>query len=252
MVLKRLLKDEAGVALGLAIIMIVLIGMMGAGLLTFVMADLNAVVEVNQGQKALETADAGVQAARRQLLSDATANATTNVYDNNTGNGNSPWSAVSGGKNLTFNGNTVNVRILSLLPSDTSAELSDPNYAPKLVTAPATDYPEPVDYFKIIAEATAEDARRKIEAIYVTEDMGVPKSYYTPGNIEVKGTACIDSVSLFTLSNITLPNNNGGNCKDAAGNSIGPITGKDNAYRYWNNPPLILSPDLPTMQGSGQ
>ena len=58
-------------ALGLAVIMIVLIGVMGAGLLTFVRSDLEAVVEVNQGQRALSLADAGVQAARRQLRSDA-------------------------------------------------------------------------------------------------------------------------------------------------------------------------------------
>jgi hypothetical protein len=44
---------------------------MGAGLLTFVRSDLEAVVEVNQGQRALSLADVGVQAARRQLRSDA-------------------------------------------------------------------------------------------------------------------------------------------------------------------------------------
>jgi hypothetical protein len=45
-----------------------LIGVMGAGLLTLVRSDLEAVVEVNQGQRALGLADAGVQAARRQWL----------------------------------------------------------------------------------------------------------------------------------------------------------------------------------------
>ena len=68
--LGRLAKDESGVALGLAVIMIVLIGVMGAGLLTFVRYDLMAVVEVNQGQRALEIADAGIQTARMQQLSD--------------------------------------------------------------------------------------------------------------------------------------------------------------------------------------
>ncbi len=93
--LHKLLKEESGAALGLAVIMIVLIGVMGAGLLTFVMTDLNAVVEVNQGQKALETAEAGVQAARWELLTDATADATTNGYDGNNSNGNSSWSALT-------------------------------------------------------------------------------------------------------------------------------------------------------------
>ncbi len=66
-----MLKDESGVALGLAVIMVVLIGVMGAGLLTLVQSDLEAVVEVNQGQRALSLADAGVQAARSHLLSDS-------------------------------------------------------------------------------------------------------------------------------------------------------------------------------------
>ncbi len=241
--IQRLARDESGIAMGLTVIMIVLIGVMGAGLLVFVRNDLEAVVEVNQGQRALEAADASIQAARRQLLSDATANATTNVYDNNTGNGNSPWSAASGGKNLTFDTNTVNVRIQYLLPSNDPSKLDDADQAPELTPLKADrsrepDYPEPVDYFKITVEATATDARRKVEAIYQTKDNGVPKGYYTPGNIEVKGTACIDSVSIFTLGNITIPNDNGGNCKDVAGNPIGPIKGKDNAYRYWNNPPF--------------
>ena len=248
---RRLVRDESGVALGLAVIMIVLIGVMGAGLLTFVSNDLNAVVEVNQGQKALEAADAGVQAARRQLLSDATANATMNIYDSSTSNGDSSWSPVprgvdfpNGGRKLTFNDNTVNVKIQYLPPPDASNPPTDPNRAPE--PDPEGDgYPEPKDYFKITSEGTTGEARRKIEAIYVTEDMGVPKGYYTPGNIEIKGSACVDSVSLFTgfasngqPGNITIPNSNGGNCKDAAGNSIGPIKGKDNAYRYWNNPPF--------------
>ncbi|CAN5888355.1 hypothetical protein BH23ACT11_BH23ACT11_16060 [soil metagenome] len=69
--LERFLKDESGIALGLAVIMIVLIGVMGAGLLVFVRNDLMAVVEVNRGQKAFEIADAGVEAARRRLLADS-------------------------------------------------------------------------------------------------------------------------------------------------------------------------------------
>lgn len=243
--IQRLVRDESGIAMGLAVVMIVLIGVMGAGLLVFVRNDLEAVVEVNQGQRALEAADAGVQAARRQLLSDATADATTNIYDNNTGNGNSPWSAVSGGKNLPFNGNTVNVRIQYLLPSDTSAELSDPNYAPKLVTAPATDYPEPEDYFKITAEATAGNARRKIEAVYRTKDEGVPKGYYTPGKITINGSACVDSISLFSSDADSGGTpavkfaGGGTGCGDVDGDGDNDnIKGPDIAYGDWNEPPF--------------
>lgn len=233
--IQRFVRDESGMALGIAIFVMVIVGVMGAGLLVFVRNDLEAVVEVNQGQRALEAADAGVQAARRQLLSDATANATANIYDNNGANGDSPWSPVpragapNGGRNLTFDTNAVNVRIQYLLPSDTSGELQDPDHAPELVTAPATDYPEPVDYFKITAEATAGNARRKVEAIYQTEDNGVPKGYYTPGDIDIKGTATITGVSIFSLGNVTI-------------NSNSTITGEDAAYGDWNKPPFNTTP----------
>lgn len=85
--IQRLLKDESGMALGLAIIMIVLIGVMGAGLLVFVRNDLEAVVEVNRGQVAFDRADAGVQAAKRQLLLNA---ASTHYNGVNNPSGNPP------------------------------------------------------------------------------------------------------------------------------------------------------------------
>ena len=68
---RRLIKDESGATMGLAVIMIGLIGVMGAGLLTFVATDLTAVAEASQGQKAFEMADAGVEAAKNQLKLDA-------------------------------------------------------------------------------------------------------------------------------------------------------------------------------------
>ena len=57
---RRFVEDESGMTLALAMIMIVLIGVMGAGLLTFVNRDLNTVVEENRGQRAFEMADAGI------------------------------------------------------------------------------------------------------------------------------------------------------------------------------------------------
>jgi Tfp pilus assembly protein PilX len=229
----KFLKDESGMALGLAVIMVVLIGVMGAGLLVFVRNDLEAVVEVNQGQRAFETAEAGLQAASRQILS----NATETIYDSDT-TGNSDWAYVGGpggpGKDLTFNGNTVNVKIQYLLPSTTSSQIADANYAPELVTE-GTDYPEPKDYFKVIAEGKAGDARRKIEGIFLTADIGVPKAYYTPGNVTISGTACIDSVSVFALGNVTF--NGTGGCTLADG-SKSHMKGTDLAYGNWYSPPF--------------
>ncbi len=66
----RLARDERGVALGLAVIMVALIGVMAAGLLTFVAADLDALVEVNRGQQAFELAEAGIEVAKAHLADD--------------------------------------------------------------------------------------------------------------------------------------------------------------------------------------
>ncbi len=70
---RRFVSDESGMTLALAVIMIALISVMGAGLLTFVATDLNTVIEENRGQRAFEMADAGVWAAKRQLTDDCSS-----------------------------------------------------------------------------------------------------------------------------------------------------------------------------------
>jgi type II secretory pathway component PulK len=68
--IRRLLPEERGMALGLAIIVVVVIGVMGAGLLTFVATDLEAVVAVNRGEQAFELAEAGIEVAKAHLAND--------------------------------------------------------------------------------------------------------------------------------------------------------------------------------------
>jgi hypothetical protein len=53
--------------MGLAVIMVALIGVIGAGLLTLVVTDLHATIEANRGQRAFEMADAGVEVAKARL-----------------------------------------------------------------------------------------------------------------------------------------------------------------------------------------
>ena len=65
--IRRLLSEERGMALGLAIIVVVIVGVMGAGLLTFVASDLEAVVAVNRGEQAFELAEAGIEVAKAHL-----------------------------------------------------------------------------------------------------------------------------------------------------------------------------------------
>jgi hypothetical protein len=139
--MKRLLKDESGMTLALAIIMIVLIGVMGAGLLTFVSRDLNTVVEVNQGQRAFEIADAGINAAKRQLISTPDPK----FYDNlAVPIADSSWADSSGGEDLTMDDDGVNVRIQSNTPSAGLYTVTSTGCSP----------------------ADCSDARRKVEAIY--------------------------------------------------------------------------------------
>jgi type II secretory pathway component PulK len=62
-----LLREERGMALGLTIIVVVIVGVMGAGLLTFVSTDLQAVVQANRGEQAFELAEAGIEVSKAHL-----------------------------------------------------------------------------------------------------------------------------------------------------------------------------------------
>jgi type II secretory pathway pseudopilin PulG len=199
---ERLRRDESGVALGLTIILIVLIGVMGAGLLTFVRSDLDAVVEVNQGQRALSLADADVQAARRQLRSDAVPD----HYDGDAAQ-NVEWARVppagaTRGKTLTLEDGAVRVEIRYLLPSTTAAEVEDADHAPEPVPGDLTDYPGGEHYFEVISEGTAGGALRKIEAILYTSRLDAPATYYTPNDIALEGDIGVSGLSLFAGGNI--------------------------------------------------
>ena len=66
----RLRQEERGMVLGLAIIIVVVVGVMGAGLLTFISADLQSVLAVNRGEQALQLAEAGVEVAKAHLADD--------------------------------------------------------------------------------------------------------------------------------------------------------------------------------------
>ncbi len=204
--LERLRRDESGVALGLAIILILLIGVMGAGLLTFVRSDLEAVVEVNEGQRALSLADAGVQAARRQLRSDAEPD----HYDGDAA-GNVEWAHVApaggtAGKALTLEGGAVRVEIRYLLPSTTAAEVEDGDHAPEPVPEGLTDYPGGKNYFEVTSEGTAGGALRKVEAILYTSRLDAPATYHTPSDTTLEGDMTVHgSGSPSTVSPTTHP-----------------------------------------------
>src|SRR5215210_7733035 len=141
---QRFVKDESGMTLALAVIMIVLLGVMGAGLLTYVMKDLNTVAESNRGQRAFEMADAGIQAAKRQLISDCVGAQSTTCSALYGGTGTSPWSAAQGGLNLgDLDGDGVGGT-----PDSVHVKISQPS----------------TNHFLVVSTGTYGVATRKIEA----------------------------------------------------------------------------------------
>ncbi len=243
---KKLKEQEAGIALPLAIMMIVIIGVMGAGLLVFVTTDLGGVVESNQGQRAFNLADAGVQAAKSHLMADAYYQKYDGVTDTaaNPPNFESSWSCgtwdpvaktcSATGKTPDLDpgsGNTVKIWIQYLLPATTTAQANDPTgvYAPAVTPNGQANYPVGTDYFKVISQATVGQTKRKIEAIYNTVSLDVPRAYFTSGNIVLSGTANVSNISLFSQGSVTL---NGG----------ATISGEDLAYGNWNKPPYNTTP----------
>jgi Tfp pilus assembly protein PilX len=66
-----LLRGERGMALGLAIVVVVIVGVMGVGLLTLAATDLRAIMEVNRGEQAFELAEAGIEVAKAHLANDS-------------------------------------------------------------------------------------------------------------------------------------------------------------------------------------
>ena len=176
---RRFLDDESGMTLPLAMIMIVLMSVMGAGLLAFTNRDINTVVEENRGQRAFEVADAGIGAAKRQLSSDA------EIDHYNGGTGDIQWSASQGGltlQDLDGDGDptdSVNVKIEAV----------------------------GMDKYKAISEGTYGASRRKIEAIFdmiETAGAGSTPAFYTQSDIKIKKRVTINGVSLFSERNITI------------------------------------------------
>lgn len=245
-------------ALPIAIMMVVIVGVMGAGLLTFVVTDLRTVVEVNQGQKAFDIADAGVQLAKAQLRKDSFRQhydmfrdndciepsgirvgpaadnwspSTETWQDNSNCSGTQTSRATTDvGVTRNFGGGKFRVTIQCY------PQYQDPSPSPcsGISDPPPEPYAKANDrkFFKIISRGyssvSGNGAVRKIEAIYYTGKIGqVPPAYFTPKNINFNGGPALKRLSFFAGGNIT-------------GTTQGSIT-KDRTttalYGDWNNPP---------------
>jgi len=226
----RLVRDESGLVLALAVIMIVLIGVLGAGLLVFVQRDLEAVIKVNQGQRAFGVAEAGVQVARQQLL----AQKTIGNYDVDSSTDpdyygsacdvaeeseDSEWSPEGATRTFADGRFNVTIRWLNVDPA-----------APAGCAAPEAMPEAGVDYFRVVSTGAYGDAKRTIEAIYETYDLGVPRGLFSPGSIEISGTASVEGVGLFSLQDVTI-------------NGSPTLSGTDLAYGDWATDPTTGDPN---------
>ena len=167
----RLYRGESGVALGLAVIVVVLIGVLAAGLLAVVRGDLEGAIQTNRGQRALHLADAGAQAAAAQLRADAHPD----HYDAD-GAGNTGWAHVSPdggtpGETLAPGGGTATATIRYLFPARTAAQQRDGRHAPERVPAGLPDYPDR-DFFLVVSEGVSGGTRRKVEVILCAKRSG--------------------------------------------------------------------------------
>ena len=164
-------RDESGVALGLAVILVVLIGVLAAGLLAVLRSDLEATARANGGQRALHLADAGAQAAAARLRADADP-----AHYDAAGADNSGWAHVPPdggwpGETLTLEGGAASVTVRYLLPAGTAAQQRNGRYAPEPVPAGLSDYPAR-DFFLAVSEGTSGETRRKVEVILYAKAAG--------------------------------------------------------------------------------
>jgi hypothetical protein len=173
---RRFVKNELGATLPLAMMMIVIIGVMGAGLLTFVSTDLNSVIETNRGQRALELADAGVAAAKRQLSwhcgQAGQGDADCGLYYDGVGTDDIQWSADEAQNGMTL--------------TDLDGSATTPNEVNVTI-----EYRDDTADFKIISTGYYGVAKRKVEAIFegvITFGGGAGgyPLYYTPSDVKIK------------------------------------------------------------------
>lgn len=169
--IRGLWRDESGVALALAVIVVVLVGVLAAGFLAVVSSDLQSTIAANRGQRAFDLADAGAQAAAARLRADANPG----HYDA-TAADNARWAHVSPdgappGETLVLENGPARVTVRYLLPATTAAQQSKGNRAPERVPDGLSDYPDK-DFFLVVSEGVSGGTRRKVEVILYATDAG--------------------------------------------------------------------------------
>ena len=164
-------RDESGVALALAVIVVVLVGVLAAGFLAVVRSDLLSTISANHGRRAFDLADAGAQAAAARLRSDPNPE----HYDANAPD-NTEWAYLSPdasqpGKTLILDAGAATITVRYLIPATTPTQRTRENRAPELVPDGLSDYPDR-DFFLVVSEGASVETRRKVETILYTTGPG--------------------------------------------------------------------------------
>jgi type II secretory pathway pseudopilin PulG len=153
------------------VIVVVLIGVLAAGLLAVLRSDLEATARANGGQRALHLADAGAQAAAAQLRADADPAHYDADGADNSGWAHAPPDGGRPGETLVLDGGTASVSIRYLLPARTAAQQGDGLCAPEQAPPGLPDYPDR-DYFLAVSEGSSGKTRRKVEVILYSRTAG--------------------------------------------------------------------------------
>jgi hypothetical protein len=165
----------------------VIIGVMGAGLLAFVERDLRSVVENNQGQRAFELADTGVQLAEEQLKDDSS------ITHYNGGTDDIQWSADPTKDGLILDN-------LDGSPSTADSVHVEIEYR--------YDAAQSKDTFVVVSTGTYGNAKRKVEAVFHSEPaLSMPTTYFAWGDLTLTGSINPDGISLFSLRNVLISSN---------------------------------------------
>jgi Tfp pilus assembly protein PilX len=235
---RRFVKDELGATLALAMMMIVIIGIMGAGLLTFVTRDMNSVIEENRGQRALELADAGVAAAKSQLTSSCAGDPNCGSLYNGNADGVTDirWSKWYAGAAACSDPDPGGMTLTGLQSSATT-----PNDVRVTI-----EYRLATRDFRVISTGCYGVAKRRVEAILkgvvaFGGGAGGYPLYYTPSNIKIEATTAnpvlLRDISVFAGGDILLPGlDRAGFKTEMGGNNNSGIltsTGKSDSLQDW-------------------
>ncbi|WP_119067184.1 hypothetical protein [Rubrobacter indicoceani] len=204
----RLGPGESGIAMPIAVMMVALLGVLGAGLLVFATTDLSFATEENQSQRAFEMADAGVKAAKRQL----DQNATVTAYDGG-GSDDVQWSSSKPNADTNCSGLGTSGVCLRNLDENTATD----DAVSVAITSQAGGG------FKVVATGKYGPARRKIDTVFKQGGgVGIPPTYFSRSSISLGGNTNLADISLFSFGNVT-----------KSGGGSGSFTGNDEYFKKW-------------------